>query len=75
MIRKRHDFVLAKKPGGSHYDYPFKKMLAGESFLVEKDYYLLKKVRKALSTFEAKNPSRAFSIHSVDNGARVWRIR
>ncbi len=76
MIRKRHDFVLTKKLGSSsHYDYPFRKMLAGESFFVERDDYLLRKLKKALATFESKNPNRTFSIQSVDNGARVWRVR
>ena len=75
MIAKKHDFVLRPKPGGSHYDYPFKRMLAGESFFVEKDAYLLHKVKKALETFESKNPARTFSIQKLDNGARVWRVR
>lgn len=75
MITKKHDFVIGREWGKTHNDYPFRKMLAGESFSVENDPYLLKKTKKALATFQRQNPSRQFTVEKQDNGARIWRVK
>lgn len=75
MIVKRHDHKITQDWGKTHNQYPFKKMLVGESFFIENDPYLLKKTKKALVTFKRDNPARDFSVEKQDNGARIWRIK
>jgi hypothetical protein len=74
MIKLRHDFLIRPVSAGSTYlDYPFRKMLKLESFFIENDAYMVKKVKTAMKAFESKNPGRRFEIKKVEGGHRVWR--
>ena len=74
VLTLNHDFPLKFKPGSkSHIDYPFRKMLLGESFLVLEESGLLSKVRIAQKVFEKANPSRQFKEEPAGNGVRIWR--
>ena len=74
VLTLKHDFPLKFKTGSnSHIDYPFRKMLLGESFLVLEESGLLSKVRIAQKVFEKANPSRQFKEEPAGNGVRIWR--
>jgi hypothetical protein len=74
VLTLKHDFPLRFKTGSkSHIDYPFRKMLIGESFLVLNESGLLSKVRIAQKVFEKANPTRKFKEEPATNGIRIWR--
>jgi len=72
VITLRHSFPIPFKTGSkSHLDYPFRKMLVGESFTVPPD--LLKKVKIAMKVYSNEHPNTLFKIESFGEEIRVWR--
>jgi hypothetical protein len=72
VITLRHNFPIRFKTGSkSHLDYPFRKMLVGESFAVPRE--LLTKVRIALKVYEKQHPGTQFKEEPLGEEIRVWR--
>jgi hypothetical protein len=72
VITLRHSFPIRFKIGSkSHLDYPFRRMLVGESFLVSGE--LLAKVKIALKVYSKSHPNTSFKIEPFGEEIRVWR--
>lgn len=70
-IKLRHDYVVRVIDGRA--DYPFKKLLVGESFSVS-GADLVKKTKRALERFEEANYPRKFIWEKqADKSYRFWR--
>lgn len=64
-------------PGGRERGaskYPFASMKIGDSFPVQDDEWIKRRVATSVSRWNRDNPSTKFIMRKTDNGARVWRI-